>query len=338
VSRHFARTLLGSSIGFRDSLGKCRGAAPDFFVQQPHHSKRGRCADEISVRLTYMPFFHYLELNSTMQSATRYKVQVIDRALAILEVLADDGPALTLGELAGRIRLPKSTVLRLLNVLQQHRLVARDSRSGNYRLGLKLMELGTSAASQLDFVERARPHLNRLMATTGETVFLSVLDGTEALVVDRVESPRTIRVPLSAGGRTPAYCTANGKALLAFLPEAEIDARLTRAKLRSYTRNTIVTISGLRNELRRVRAMGYAVDHEEMEEGLKCVAAPVQNLSGVVVASVGILGPAFRLAEKKLAGIATSVVRTADAVSAELGFHRSMPEPAGRKRGRGAMA
>jgi len=229
-----------------------------------------------------------------MQSANRYKVQVIDRALAILEVLADDGPALTLAELAGRIRLPKSTVLRLLNVLQQHRLVARDSRSGNYRLGLKLMELGTSAASQLDFVERARPHLHRLMATTGETVFLSVLDGTDALVVDRVESARTVRVPLSAGGRTPAHCTANGKALLAFLPEAEIDARLASAKLRSYTHNTIVTISGLRNELRRVRSMGYAVDHEEMEEGLKCVAAPVRNLSGVVVASVGILGPAFR--------------------------------------------
>jgi len=191
---------------------------------------------EITIRLTYM-CVHHLELNSTMQSTNKYTVQVIDRALAILEVLADDGPALTLAELAGRIRLPKSTVLRLLNVLQQHRLVARDSRSGNYRLGLKLMELGTSAASQLDFVERARPHLNRLMATTGETVFLSVLDGTDALVVDRVESARTIRVPLSAGGRAPAYCTANGKALLAFLPEAEIDARLARAKLRSYTHN-----------------------------------------------------------------------------------------------------
>ena len=275
-----------------------------------------------------------MELDFTMQSTNRYKVQVIDRALAILEVLADEGPALTLAELAGRIRLPKSTVLRLLNVLQQHRFVAKDSRSGNYRLGLKLVELGTSAASQLDFVERARPHLNRLMTMTGETVFLSVLDGIEVLAVDRVESPRTVRVPLSAGGRAPAYCTANGKALLAFLPETELDVRLATAKLRSYTHNTIVTHSGLRNELRRVRAMGYAVDHEEMEEGLKCVAAPVRNLSGVVVASVGILGPAFRLADKKLAGIATSVVHAADGVSAELGFQRSTPEAVGRSRGR----
>ena len=265
-----------------------------------------------------------------MQTGKPYKVQVIDRALAILEVLADDGPALTLAELARRIRLPKSTLLRLLNVLQQHRFVAKDPRSGNYRLGLKLLELGASASSQFDFVERARPHLNRLMQVTGETVFLSVLDGIEALAVDRVESARTVRVPLSAGGRTPAYCTANGKALLAFLPLADLEARLGRARLTRYTRNTIVTLPALRNELRRVRAMGYAVDHEEMEEGLKCIAAPVRNLGGVVVASVGILGPAFRLGDGNLADIAARVVEAADRVSAELGFRKDAP---GQRRG-----
>lgn len=263
----------------------------------------------------------------------RYKVQVIDRALAILEMLADEGPALTLAELAGRIRLPKSTVLRLLNVLRQHRFVARDSRAGDYRLGLKLVELGTCASSQLDFVERARAHLDRLMVATGETVFLSVLDGTEAVAVDRVESPRTVRVPLSIGGRTPAYCTANGKALLAFLPEVEIEARLSRAKLRRYTRNTIVTISGVRNECRRVRRMGYAIDREEREEGLKCVAAPVRNHTGAVVASVGILGPAFRLPDRKVPEIAATVVETADAVSMELGFYQAEPP----RRTKGAM-
>jgi DNA-binding IclR family transcriptional regulator len=232
--------------------------------------------------------------------------------------------------LAGRIRLPKSTLLRLLNVLQQHRFVARDPRSGNYRLGLKLLELGASASAQFDFVERARPHLNRLMDGTGETVFLSVLDGTEALAVDRVESARTLRVALSAGGRTPAYCTANGKALLAFLPDSELEARLGRTRLRSYTRTTIVTLPALRNEFRRVRAMGYAVDREEMEEGLKCVAAPVRNLGGVVVASVGILGPAFRLLDRKLPQIAASVVEAAERVSAELGFRK---DARGQRRG-----
>lgn len=271
-----------------------------------------------------------------MQTA-QYKVQVIDRALAILEVLAADGPALTLAELAGRIKLPKSTVLRLLSVLQQHRFVDKELRSGDYRLGLKLVELGASASSQMGFVERARPHLSRLLDAIGETVFLSVLDGTEVLAVDRIESARTIRVPLNAGGRTPAYCTANGKALLAFLSDAEVEARLGKAKLKSYTRNTITTIAGLKQELRRVRAQGYAVDHEEMEEGLKCVAAPVRNLSGIVVASVGILGPAFRLPERKLALVAAQVVRAADAVSAQLGFQKTGSESR-REAGKGGAA
>src|SRR5205814_5588295 len=112
-----------------------------------------------------------------MQTEGRYKVQVIDRALAILEVLAGEGPALTLAELATRMKLPKSTMLRLLGVLQQHRFVHREPRSGDYQLGLKLVELGAIASAQLDFVNRARPHLHRLMSVTGETVFLSVLDG-----------------------------------------------------------------------------------------------------------------------------------------------------------------
>ena len=269
-----------------------------------------------------------------MQTEARYKVQVIDRALAILEVLAAEGPALTLAELAGRIKLPKSTVLRLLSVLQQHRFVDRESRSGDYRLGLKLVELGASAASQPNFVERARPHLNRLMAATGETVFLSVLDGTEVLAVDRVRiSARTVRVPLNRVAVHSAYCTANGKALIAFLSDAELESRLRKARLKSYTRNTITTLTALKAELRRVRTAGYAIDHEEMEEGLKCVAAPVRNLGGTVVASVGILGPAFRLPDNKLATIAASVVRTADEVSEELGFQGNRP-----RIGKGAFA
>jgi DNA-binding IclR family transcriptional regulator len=275
--------------------------------------------------------FHYLELNSTMQSETRYKVQVIDRALAIIEVLAAEGPALTLAELAARIELPKSTVLRLLNVLQRHRFVEREPRSGDYRLGLKLVELGSAASAQLDFVERARPWLRRLLDATGETVFLSVLDGAEVLAVERIESPRTVRVPLSAGGRTPSHCTANGKALLAYLPEGELEARLGPGRLRAYTRNTITTTGALKNELRRVRALGYAVDREEMEEGLKCVAAPIRNMSGAVVASAGILGPAFRLPERKLPAVAAEVVKAAEAISAELGFK----EPASLRPGQG---
>jgi IclR family transcriptional regulator, KDG regulon repressor len=252
-----------------------------------------------------------------------YKVQVIDRVLALLEILAANGPAMTLAELARRVDLPKSTVLRLLAVLQRHRFVERESSTGDYRLGLKLLELGSQAAAQFDFGDRARAYLDRLMSGTGESVFLSVLDGAEVLAIARSESARTVRVPLTAGLRTPAYCTANGKAILAYLSAADLATRLGRRKLHAYTNNTLTTRTEIEREMRSIRAQGYAVDHEEMEEGLKCIAAPVRNHTGSVVASVGILGPAFRIPDEKIAALAKLVVRAADDVSFELGYRKS---------------
>ena len=252
-----------------------------------------------------------------------YRVQVIDRVLALLEILAANGPAMTLAELARAVHLPKSTALRLLAVLQRHRFVEREASTGDYRLGLKLLELGSQAAAQLDFGDRARPYLDRLMAATGESVFLSVLDGGEVLAIEQSESARTVRVPLTVGLRTPAYCTANGKAILAFLSQPELHARLGRRKLRAYTRNTLTTRAEIERELQSIRAQGYAVDHEEMEEGLKCIAAPVRNHTGSVVASAGILGPAFRIPDNNVPVIAKLVVRAADDLSFELGYRKS---------------
>src|SRR5260221_10140061 len=254
-----------------------------------------------------------------------YKVQVIDRALALLEILAANGPAMTLAELARRVELPKSTALRLLAVLQRHRFVEREASTGDYRLGLKLLELGSQAAAQFDFGDRARPCLDRLMSSTGESVFLSVLDGAEVLAIARSESAQTVRVPLTAGLRTPAYCTANGKAILAFLPTPDLHARIGRRKLRAYTRNTLTTRAELDREMRSIRAGGYAIDREEMEAGLKCIAAPVRNHAGSVVASVGILGPAFRIPDLKIAALAKLVTRAADDLSFELGYRKRDP-------------
>jgi DNA-binding IclR family transcriptional regulator len=251
-----------------------------------------------------------------------YKVQVIDRVLALLEILAANGPAMTLAELARRVELPKSTALRLLAVLRRHRFVERESSTGDYRLGLKLLELGSQAAAQFDFGDRARSYLDRLMSATGESVFLSVLDGSEVLAIARAESARTVRVPLTAGLRTPAYCTANGKALLAFLPVSDLIARIGRRKLHAYTTNTLTTRTEIEQEMKSIRAQGYAIDREEMEEGLKCIAAPVRNHTGSVIASVGILGPAFRIPDQNIAALAKLVMRAADGVSFELGYRK----------------
>lgn len=258
-----------------------------------------------------------------------YRVQVIDRVLSVLEVLASAEPAVTLVELSKRLRLPKSTVLRLLMVLESHRFVEKDARSGAYRLGLKLFELGSKAIARLNVSSLAKPHLERLVFTAGETAFVCVLDDGEALSLERVESSRTVRVPSTIGWRGPAHCTAVGKALLAFWPDADLNALVKKRKLRAYTPSTITTLTRLRRELQLVRERGYAVDNEEMEEGLKCVAAPIREHSGKVVASLGILSPAFRLPDEKIPRLAVSVMDEANELSAELG-HRVELETARR--------
>jgi DNA-binding IclR family transcriptional regulator len=259
-------------------------------------------------------------MTKTKAKPSPYRVQVIDRVLGVLEILASDESALTLVELCKRLELPKSTVLRLLMVLESHRFVEKDAHSGAYRLGLKLFELGSKAVARLDLDERAKPYLERLVFATGETAYCCVLHDGQALAVARVESSRAVRAPSTVGWRAPVHCTAVGKALLAFLPEAEFNTLFKQRKLHAYTPNTITTLTQLRNELHAIRACGYAIDNEEMEEGLKCLAAPVRGNAGKLVAAIGILGPSFRLPEEKISQLAAAVMREANDFSIELGY------------------
>jgi IclR family transcriptional regulator, acetate operon repressor len=257
-----------------------------------------------------------------------YRVQVIDRALGVLEVLAGEGQPMSLVKLSKRLGLPKSTTMRLLMVLEGHRFVEKSAESGLYRLGLKLFELGSKAVAQFDLTERARPHLERLVSRTGETAYLSVLDGAEALVLERVESSRAVRVPASVGWRNPAHCTAVGKVLLAHTPESRLTAVLGKARLRAYTQNTITSVAQLREELRRVRERGFALDDEETEDGLRCIAAAVQEHSGRVAAALGILGPAYRIPDGSVATLAATVIGAAHKLSADLGYRAAEPRAA----------
>ncbi len=249
-----------------------------------------------------------------------YQVQVLDRAVAILETLAARDEDLSLFEIAERLRLHKSTIHRLLMVLERHRLVERRADGGKYGLGLRLFEFGSKAFTRLGLGERARPHLEKLAAETGETAHLCILDGGGVLYLEKVEPSRTVRVPSSVGQRNPAHCTAVGKALLAYLPERNLEALLESRGLKAYTRNTITTPALLQRELRTIRQRGYAIDDEEIEEGLRCVGAPVRDHSGRVVASMSIAGPAFRVTRAKAPALARAVMKVADAFSSELGY------------------
>ncbi len=249
-----------------------------------------------------------------------YRIQVLERAFGILGVLAENKADMSLSELAAGVRLHKSTVHRLLMVLESERFVERNAASGRYRLGSRLIELGLAAVSRLDVYEIARPHLRALVDETGETAHLGVLRGGEVISLVNVESQRTVRTPSTVGRRSPAYCTSLGKAMLAYADAAEFDEFVRHHPLKPYTRKTIASVSQLRKELRLVRERGYAIDDEEREEGLRCIGAAVRDHSGAAVAAVSIAGPAFRIRTERIPELAPLVVRAAARISAALGY------------------
>jgi DNA-binding IclR family transcriptional regulator len=257
-----------------------------------------------------------------------YKVQVLDRALAALAILANSSSDCSLAELCPAMKLHKSTVHRLMMVLEQHRLVVKSPETGRYRLGLRLYELGSRAIDGLDLRGRARPYLGRLQAEFGETVFFCILDEGQVFYVEKVESQRSVRTGCTVGSRAPAYCTAVGKAMLAELPEAEVSKIVRRWGLKPVTANTITTASALKAELGAVRLRGYAIDQEEKEEGLRCVGAAVRGHSGKLFAAMSVSGPAFRMTKKRIPEIGRAVMSAANELSAELGYESAPLEVA----------
>ena len=249
-----------------------------------------------------------------------YKVQVLDRALAALAILANSSSDCSLAELCPALKLHKSTVHRLMMVLEQHRLVVKNPETGRYRLGLRLYELGSRAIDGLDLRGRARPYLDRLQRQFGETVFFCILDEGQVFYVEKVESQQSVRTACTVGSRAPAYCTAVGKAMLAELSEPEVNEVIRRWGLKTVTPNTITTAAALKAELRAVRSRGYAIDNEEKEEGLRCVSAAVRGHSGKLFAAMSVSGPAFRMTKERIPEVGQAVMRAANELSAELGY------------------
>jgi DNA-binding IclR family transcriptional regulator len=261
-------------------------------------------------------------MNKTRESP--YNVQVIDRALAILGVLGECQTDFSLAELCISVKLHKSTVHRLLMVLERHRLVQKSIETGRYRLGLRLFELGSRAGTTLDLREHSRPYLSRILHDAEETVYCGILDHGEVLYIEKMDSQKSIRMASSIGRRAPAYCTAEGKAILSELSDAEVDLVVRRQNLTPITPNTITNLATLKAELKTTRARGYAIDDEENEEGIRSVGAVVRDRLGRPVAAISVSGPIFRVTKAKVSTIASSVVCGARALSTELGYR---PEP-----------
>jgi DNA-binding IclR family transcriptional regulator len=249
-----------------------------------------------------------------------YKVQVLDRAFSILDAVVKLKSDASLAELANMVKLHKSTVHRLVMILETYRMLERNPQTGRYHLGLRLFELGMIAVGSFDIRERARPHLERIVFETDETVHLCILDAGEVLYVDKIEPTRSVRMALRAGRKSPAYCTAIGKVMLAHLSEREVDEIIMRHGLPRLTPNTITTPAELKVELNAIRSRGYAIDNEEREEGVRCIAAVVLDHLEQPIAAIGVSAPAFRLSMEKVPVIANSVCVAAQVLSEECGY------------------
>jgi IclR family transcriptional regulator, KDG regulon repressor len=245
-------------------------------------------------------------------------VSAAARALAVLESLSRKGSA-GLEELSGEMGLAKPTVYRFLQTLQALGYARRDEGE-RWAMTLKAFNVGSRALDHLDLHRAARPVAERLAEATGETVHMGVLEGDSAVYVLKIESRHAIRMVSRVGRRIPLYCTAIGKALLAYSGQAERRAALEGVRLVAFTPRTITTRVALDAELRRVRDRGYARDEAEHEEGIECIGAPVLDRDGAVVAALSVSWPLFRFEAKRAAEQAQAVRAAASEVSGLLGY------------------
>lgn len=249
-----------------------------------------------------------------------YRAQVLERSFAILDVLAQSTEDLSLADMGARLNLHKSTSYRLLRTLERYHFAQKDIDTGKYRLGSKLLELGARAVARFDLATIARPYLEKLSSQSGETAHLGVLRDCEVVSIAVADGRHALRMSVTIGSKAPVHCSALGKAILALLPEREVDMIVRKRGLRAYTQHTITRRSELKTELAQIRTRGFSIDEQELEEGLKCIGAAVYDYSGRVVAALSIAGAALRLDKKRVSALAPLVARTASDFSASLGY------------------
>lgn len=262
--------------------------------------------------------------NQIRNSKPQNLVQTIERVSQILDILGQSPQGISIRELSTKINLPKGTIHRLLSSLLHFGYVRQDPKTRNYFLGFKLVELGNLLLGQLDLRKEAEPFLRDLAKGTNETVHMVVMDRDEVVYIEKVEfeqNPGGLRMASRIGLRNPIHSCAVGKVLLADFSDEALDHFLRGKNLLRRTENTMTDPVQLREHLKLVRKQGFAIDDEENERGIRCIAAPICNEVGRVVAAISISGPAFRVTKKVIQeSLKKEVMETANHISQRLGF------------------
>jgi len=249
-------------------------------------------------------------------------IHSVEKALVILEALSR-AEEIGISELNRELGLGKATIYRILNTLRTHGYVEQTA-SEKYKLNFKLFELGNRIVNQIGIRKTVHPYLEQLAAATKETVNLAVLEHDTVIYIDRIESREPLRIGLDVGTRFPAFCTALGLAILAYLNPVEVDNLLFQAEQErqviKYTNNTIVDIAYIKNQLAVIRDRGYSVDNEYYLQGIRAVASPIFNHSGSIKAAISIAGPTIRMTDKIVSEFIPILKETTKSVSMRLGY------------------
>lgn len=247
------------------------------------------------------------------------QVKALRHGLEILRMVSDEQPVIGVSEMARKIGVHRSSASRLAATLHAMGFLSRAGEAGQYRLGPELIRLGRLASSDIDLVEQAVGPLRRAVEQTGETGHIGMLDGSEAVTIAVVDGWQTVRMHSHVNKRSPASCSSLGKALLSGLTDEGVRDLFAGAPLAVRTEHSITALPVLLAQLAQVRAQGYSRDDEEVELGLRCVAAPIKDAAGTVVASLGLSGPAWRLTPPVVAELAETVRRAAAEATTALG-------------------
>jgi IclR family acetate operon transcriptional repressor len=254
-----------------------------------------------------------VEGNTTLSEPIR----TVERALEILLCFSQQTPELSMTQISERVGVHKSTVHRFLATLEQMHFVQRDPVTNLYRPGIRLVEMAYLTLEYNDLRKLAEPHMQKLCELHRENVNLAYLDETDVVYLNVIESPQRVKLAAEAGQRLPAYSTASGKAILAFLPEGKVGEILGRG-MQKFTERTIKTPEAFFENVRDVRTNGFAFSEQELEDGINAVAAPIMDRNNKPVASISVAGPAYRLSRERILAIGPSVVAAANDIARDL--------------------
>lgn len=250
-------------------------------------------------------------------------VQSVFHALQLIEIFKERSDKQELGvtELSKRLNLHKNNVFRLLATLEARGYIEQNLQSENYKLGLNIFKLGQQFVGKLGILKLARPFMVKVVNELNESLYIGILREGAAIYLDVVEPNLSVKVVSRVGKDVPAYCTAIGKMQLAYASEEEINKIYMGARLKKMTPNTITSLPELKKHLNDVAARDYALDNEEFEEGVKCVAVPVKDYLGVPIAALSLTAPIYRLSDERVEKQVLPVLkRYANEISKRLGF------------------